>query len=60
MESKHSPYLTALLCALLVVGNYAIGAYPKYSYFSYLDYWPVAFILCVWIAARFFHGHESP
>lgn len=49
---------TLVLCIVLVAGNYWVMT-QKTSIFGYLALWPVAFILCVWIAARIWHGHNS-
>lgn len=55
-KDTHSWTVTFLLCAALCGGNYWVMLYGG-SVFGYLALWPVAFILCVVIASRFFRGH---
>ncbi len=57
-KGENSIVLTVVLCVALVAGNGWVATHV-YGILNYLVLWPLAFILCVWIAARFFRGHGS-
>lgn len=57
-DTQRSVGITVLLCIALYAGNYWVMT-QKGSIFGYLALWPVAFVLCVWIAARIWHGHNT-
>lgn len=59
MEKERSIVVTGLLCVALVGGNYWVMTLRGVGFLGYFALWPVAFILCVVIAARIWHGHSS-
>jgi hypothetical protein len=59
MEQKErSVVVTAVLCVVLVAGNYFVYT-QTLGVLNLFAMWPVLFILCVVIAARIWHGHNS-
>jgi hypothetical protein len=57
-ESSGSAGITFALCVLLFVGNWWVNTHLMGA-FNWLLLWPLGFILCVWIAGRFFRGHNT-
>jgi hypothetical protein len=58
-QGNNSVTVTAVLCLVLIAANYWLQSHAI-GFPLMLGFWPVGFILCVWIAARFFHGHGKP
>lgn len=58
-DTSRSPGGTALLVIVLVALNYA-AFHLRFGAFAFFEWWPIAFVLCVAIAARFFRGHDRP
>lgn len=59
METKERSFVvTGLLCVGLFAGNWFVWT-SSLTGLSWVLLWPVAFIVCIVIAARIWHGHNS-
>lgn len=58
-QDERSVTMTCLLCVVLFAANFGLQYYSGIGFLSLLVVWPVLFVLCVWIAARIWHGHNT-